>query len=54
MNSKGEYEKIADKLPKDTERVNSQMVFGEEAVEAVHKDDPGSSRVFIPETNPKA
>ena len=54
MNSKGEYEKIAVKLPKDTERVNSQMVFGEEAVEAVHKDDPGSSRVFIPETNPKA
>jgi polyphosphate kinase len=54
MNSKGEYEKIADKLPKDTERVNSQMVFGEEAVEAVHKDDPGSSRVFIPEMNPKA
>ena len=54
MNSKGEYEKIADKLPKDTERVNSQMVFGQEAVEAVHKDDPGSSRVFIPEMNPKA
>ncbi|WP_022765419.1 RNA degradosome polyphosphate kinase [Butyrivibrio sp. XPD2006] len=54
MNSKGEYEKISGKLPKDAERVNSQMVFGDEAVDAVLKQDPGSSRVFIPEMNPKA
>ena len=54
MNDKGEYEKISGKLSKDAERVNSQMVFGDEAVEAVLKRDPGSSRVFIPEMNPKA
>ena len=54
MNSDGEYEKVAGKLPKGTEKVNSQMVFGDEAVSAVLKHDPGTSRVFIPEMNPKA
>ncbi len=54
MNSKGVYEKISERNLKGTERVNSQMVFGKEAVEAVKRHDPGSSRVFIPEMNPKA
>ena len=54
MNSDGEYEKVAGKLPKGTEKVNSQMVFGDEAVSAVLKQGPGTSRVFIPEMNPKA
>ncbi|RKM61039.1 RNA degradosome polyphosphate kinase [Butyrivibrio sp. CB08] len=51
MNSKGIYVK---KTASDGEKVNSQKIFGQEAVSAAKKFDAGSSRVFIPEMNPDA
>ncbi len=54
MDGKGNYVKIGSGKKADFERVNSQKIFGDEAVLAAKKNDAGSSRVFIPEMSPKA
>ena len=51
MNSKGIYVK---RSAPDGEKVNSQKIFGQEAVTAAKKLDAAGSRVFIPEMNPEA
>ncbi len=51
MNSEGIYVK---KTAKEGERVNSQKLFGQEAVTMAKKIDSTVSRVFVPEMNPDA
>ncbi|MCR5156241.1 MAG: RNA degradosome polyphosphate kinase [Butyrivibrio sp.] len=51
MNEKGIYVKMQDSGA-DTEKINSQKVFGDEA-KVASKKRGADSRVFIPETNPK-
>ncbi len=54
MDGKGNYVKIGGGKKADFEKINSQKIFGDEAVLAAKKNDAGSSRVFIPEMSPKA
>ncbi|WP_034453143.1 RNA degradosome polyphosphate kinase [Butyrivibrio sp. AE2032] len=53
MNDKGIYVKRNTKDIKAEDRINSQKVFGEEALVSLKKPE-GLSRVFVPEKNPKA
>ena len=54
MNDKGIYVKKTGKALDESERVNSQKIFGQQAGNEVKKKDTAGSRVFIPEMNPNA
>ena len=52
MNGKGIYEKRSLDENPGAEKINSQKVFGDRAYVSSKKDDPLSTRVFVPEKNP--
>ena len=53
MNENGVYIKQSAFLPEGAKRINSQKIFGDEAVQAAGKASTQNSRVFVPEMNPE-